>query len=315
MTTIAFFGYIKSCDPRGVGGAESFIRRLSSSLVPHGCSISIVMYGAYQEQKLEWNGLKLFYFNSFSNALKKLASQNFDYIGEIYIHKRYYFRYLLFKKQRKSKTKFFNIFLTWPERRIRRYLIIKTKTLFCKSVFAVSPRLVREINKSGIPAIWLPPPVPDCYFGLKKKSGKKIVISYIGRVSPDKGINNLLKTFEDVQKSFGKKVSLKIYGYYCPLDKESIILYEKLKMLKGIECQIQSHKTYQYSPQEEELLIDRLRETDILVLPYENLRKTIDIPLLILEGLASGCLVISTDLGDIPKIIGERGLTCKDNSK
>lgn len=313
--TIAFFGHVESCDPRRIGGCESFIRRLSSSLVSSNISVSIVMYGARQEQELKWNNLKLFYFNSFSGALKKLDSQDFNYIGEVYIHKRYYLRYLLFKKQKQNKTKFFSIFLTWPEGKIRRYLTIKVKTLFCKSVFAVSPRLVREINEKGISAVWLPPLIPDRYFSLGRKLREKIVMSYIGRISPDKGINNLLRTFEDVQKFFGERVSLKIYGYYDPLNRESTILYEKLKILKGVEQQIQSHKNYQYSPQGEELLLNRLRETDILVLPYENLRGTIDIPFLVLEGLAAGCLVISTDIGDVSEIIGKRGLTFRNNSE
>ena len=280
---ISFLGDVNSCNPIKIGGSEAYIRRLASALISKGYPSSIVMYGSDRDQELEWNNLKLFYFRSFSRALKEIASQSPDYVVETYIHKRYYLQYLFFKKQRQNKNKFIIIFQVWPMGRVRRYLTIRIRTLFCSLIFAVSPRLVKELKKWGILAIWLPPSVPDHYFSCPSKKEGKITVSYFGRISPDKGIDNLIKVFGSISKSFLKRSLFKIYGYYDSSNKESTILYKKLKKLKRVECQIQPHKIYQYSFQEEELLSNRLRETDILILPYENLDRTLDIPLLILS--------------------------------
>ena len=56
----------------------------------------------------------------------------------------------------------------------------------------------------------------------------------------------------------------------------------------------------------EEALKAGLRKTDILVLPYKGgLQSTIDMPMLLLEGMASLCAVITRPYGDIPSIYGE----------
>ena len=47
-----------------------------------------------------------------------------------------------------------------------------------------------------------------------------------------------------------------------------------------------------------------LRDTDILLLPYQKLSSTIDTPVLLLEGMASLCAILTRPLGDIPEIYG-----------
>lgn len=50
-----------------------------------------------------------------------------------------------------------------------------------------------------------------------------------------------------------------------------------------------------YLPEKE--IVKYFSGTDILVLPYKTLKGTVELPLLVLEGLAAGCVVLSTDVG------------------
>jgi glycosyltransferase involved in cell wall biosynthesis len=56
----------------------------------------------------------------------------------------------------------------------------------------------------------------------------------------------------------------------------------------------------------EDAALEILRRSDVVVLPYLSLdRLTIDVPLLLLEAMATGCVVVSTPVGDIPAILDD----------
>jgi glycosyltransferase involved in cell wall biosynthesis len=67
-----------------------------------------------------------------------------------------------------------------------------------------------------------------------------------------------------------------------------------------------------YDPRREQDVLRYLLETDVLVLPYRNLAGTLGLPLIVLEGLAARCVVVSRDVGDIPRFIARNGLVMHD---
>ena len=69
-----------------------------------------------------------------------------------------------------------------------------------------------------------------------------------------------------------------------------------------------------YKPEMEEQIQAILRDTDILVLPYRSMKGTIDPPLLLSEGMASGCAILTRPVGNVLTIYGESPFViCEDN--
>jgi glycosyltransferase involved in cell wall biosynthesis len=200
----------------------------------------------------------------------------------------------------------------FTENIIKKWLRNKIRVRFCNFVFAVSPRLVKELRKNNISAIWLPPSVPDYYFSrsIYKEVKPKTVVSFIGRIDPSKGLADILESLKYSLETNDLSV-LKIYGYFIPGNKESVALHNVLKNLNYVDYRAYSYDTYHYSLKGEEQLLDFISEADILILPYRDLTGTIDLPLLLLEALATGCVVISTDVGDIQNILGIHELIVK----
>lgn len=311
---IAFFGAADTCDPMKIGGTESIIRRLGIGLIGKGHSVTVVMYGANNRQELNKffnNDLTLQYYRSFSDALHGLANLQCDIVIETYIHKRYYPYFLAFKMKKRTTTKFSIIIMTSVSQSLKRWLRKSFRTMFCSTVFAVSQHLVNELQNDGISSVWLPPPVPEYFFSPRcNQSKKNIVISYLGRIDPNKGLDELLLVFGTL--SCSSQLTLRIRGYYVPNNLKSVKLHESLQELGYVDYFAEPHNLCHYSPMKEQEVVRYLLETDILVLPYKNLKGTVDLPLLVLEGLATGCLVMSRDVGDIRKIIGSPALIALD---
>jgi glycosyltransferase involved in cell wall biosynthesis len=272
------------------------------------------MYGADENRTLTdffGDHLILQYHRSFSDALKGLSKLKCDIVVEVYIHKRYYPKYLAFKKRNKKVVKFFTIFMTGADSSTKRWLRKTFRAMFCSTVFAVSPNLVDELKHDGVRAVWLPPPVPDCYFSASLRRPKhKVVISFLGRIDPNKGLYELSSVFDALSRS--NQVTCRIRGYYIADDAKSVELHKRLGALAAVDYSAERHCSYHYDPGKEQDVLRYLSETDILVLPYKNLKKTLNLPLLVLEGLATECVVISRDVGAIRQIVGSAELIIRD---
>lgn len=297
---IAFLGIVSACDPMRIGGAESVTRRLVSAISSKGHDVAIILYGALKDDEAQATfdeDVKLIYCRTFSSALDKLSELNCEVAIEIHVNKRDIFRYFVYKTRKKHSVMFSKIFLMYPSGRLRKLLNYRLRVAYCNSVFAISPRLVNDLKKYGINAIWLPPPVPKHYFGFEKENlGDKTRISYIGRLGDDKGCKEILVSFQSLEQL--SNVEFSIRGYYDPNDQHSINLHKAFQKLKRIKYEGVSQQANRYSFSSESLLLNYLRETDLLVVPYTNLRSTIDVPLLLIEGLATKCAVLTTNVGD-----------------
>ncbi|UCG57065.1 MAG: glycosyltransferase family 4 protein [Phycisphaerales bacterium] len=313
---IAFFGWVKACDPMRVGGCESVIRRLAVALSRQGHTVAVVMYGADRTHAADdffGDGVILKYHRFFAGALRELDHLKYDVVVDAYLHKRYHAIYLAFKSWNRKKTKFFAIFMAENSNSVKHWLSNTFRPMFCRTVFAVSPSYARRLQDCGVRAVWLPPPVPDCYFTFPRRvSGRKnVVVSFLGRIDPNKGLYELSSAFEALSRE--SHFSLRIRGYYVPEDSESVKLHTKLQRLAGVDYSAEPHCSHLYEPSNEREVLRYLSETDILTLPYRNLRGTLQLPLLVLEGLAAGCIVMSRDVGDIAQFIGCKNLIIHDS--
>jgi glycosyltransferase involved in cell wall biosynthesis len=139
-------------------------------------------------------------------------------------------------------------------------------------------------------------------FKIKKEFYKRRnLIGYIGRLSEEKGVINLVNAIPQVLKQYPNLEFLIIGDGQLRGTLQKIIkrnnLHEKVKVLGWIP--------YESIP-------DYLNELKLLVLPSY----TEGLPNAVLEAMACGTIVLATPVGSIPAVIkdGENGFLMKDNS-
>ncbi|MEM2145592.1 MAG: glycosyltransferase family 4 protein [Candidatus Jordarchaeaceae archaeon] len=139
-------------------------------------------------------------------------------------------------------------------------------------------------------------------FTIKKEITKREnLVGYIGRISPEKGILDLINSALIILKIHGR-ISFLVGGYG--------ILYEKLEeeiMKRGLSDKI---RMVGWIPHAQ--VPEYLNELKLLVLPsYSE-----GLPTIILEAMACGAIVLASPVGGIPDIIrdGETGFILEDRS-
>lgn len=131
---------------------------------------------------------------------------------------------------------------------------------------------------------------PEMFFPIKREKNKKVKITYVGKIANAKGVPHLINAFENTKNS--KHLELNLVGKGSGSESENII--ESIKT-KKVDI-----KYLGALPQNE--LENQLRHSDIFILPsfYEGL------PLVVIEALASGAKVISTDLPGLDDFLGDK---------
>ena len=140
----------------------------------------------------------------------------------------------------------------------------------------------------------------------KLKRGRVKNILFVGRLAEKKGVSYLIKAIS----LLNKEVRLLIIGD-GPLKKDLLSLTNKLNLKNKIEF-------LGYKTGKEKLKY--FFDADLLVVPsiVTKIGDTEGLPVVIMEGLASGLPIIATDVGGIKEIIknGYNGLIIKEkNSK
>lgn len=301
----AFLGLKNSFDYFQIGGTESFVRRISNELIQTGIKVDYILYGNTENKKLEEFGITLKYFTSFDNAIKAIENEKYEQIVTIYLLPRDRIKYTLFRKRRDTQNIFHFIYFSWPDSLVKRYIYFYEARIFPFNgkLFCLSKRQYEYVRKWTKNAIYLLPPVPEEYFlRLEEKPvNDKIKITFLGRIDPGKGINEVIEIFKVLKGD--NRFECSIYGILIPEHKLSLQIYNWLKSQKDIQyIEIDRQK---YSPAIEEFVKNILKETDILIQPYKKLSSTIDTPLLLLEAMASLCAAITKPFGNIPDIYGE----------
>lgn len=130
---------------------------------------------------------------------------------------------------------------------------------------------------------------PKMFFPIKREKNEKVKITYVGKICNSKGVPYLLNAIETCKNL--DNLELKLIGNGTAKESDEII-----KSIKTKKANIDYLGTV---PQER--LEKLLRTSDIFILPsfFEGL------PLVIIEALASGAKVISTDLPGLDDFLGD----------
>ncbi|MFZ5908147.1 MAG: glycosyltransferase family 4 protein [Nitrospirota bacterium] len=311
---LAFLGIKNSFDYFQIGGVESFVRRITKQLIHHNIEVDYIFYEANQEKAIcPYQGLNLRYFKLFENALEVLDS-SYDNVVEIYLLLKHRAKYASFRKNTAAKTSFHFIYFGWPDSLIKRKLYFSEARLFPYNgkLFCISKRQYEYVSKWSKNVVYILPPVPEDYFlePNEKPRNDKLKVTFLGRIDPGKGINDVIEIFRELKNN--DQFECSIYGIHIPEDTNSLEIHKWLKNQHDIRYIEVERKAY--SPDVEEMVRSILKNTDILILPYQKLSSTIDTPLTLLEAMASLCCVITKPFGNIPDVYGKNEISANDNN-
>lgn len=301
---IAFFSLAGTFDYFQIGGTDSFMRRITHGLLSKNSSLhtSWIFYNGKEEKEIKHlPNFTSKYFKNLKDALNYISEVSLDHLIACYIKPQDRITFAKFRKSTKGVC-FHSIPFFYPDSPIRRFLKFSEYFIFPYNgkIFCVSQRQYNYIKKFNNNVVYLLPPVPENYF-LKpeeKPTNDKIKIAFIGRIDPRKGIKEVIEIFTALKNN--GKFDLAIYGIHIPWDKEGLKIHDWLSNQK--EIKYISFDRQKYSENIESILREILRTTDVVVLPYKTLESSVDTPLLLLESLASLCVVFTTTVGNINKI-------------
>ena len=131
---------------------------------------------------------------------------------------------------------------------------------------------------------------PQMFYPIKREKNKKIKIAYVGKICNAKGVPYLMNAMDKTKNH--ENIELNLIGKGNAKESENII--------KSIASKKADINYLGALPQDE--LEQLLRVSDIFILPsfFEGL------PLVVIEALASGAKVISTDLPGLNDFLGDR---------
>ncbi|NQT32331.1 MAG: glycosyltransferase [Candidatus Omnitrophica bacterium] len=302
---IVFFGFDGSFDYYQIGGMDSIMRRLALSMREAGDEVSFVHYGAKEDKTVKINeNFYLRYFRNIRTACEYLVESDAEHIVSVYISPKDRYFYARFRTLREEKSRFHHIYSVWSESPLKRKLLFSEAKIFPYngSLFCLSPRIYRYVSKWAHNAELIFPPVPDSYFCdiADKSIAETLHITYVGRIDPRKGAPDAAKLFKKLSKIRG--IETGIYGYAWEHSSAALRLQEDLLSDGDINYEQADYRDW--SLEEESKLIKVLKNTDVLLLPYRRLSSSVDTPLLLLEGMAGLCSIITPALGDLHDTYG-----------
>jgi glycosyltransferase involved in cell wall biosynthesis len=302
---LAFWGLKHAFDFFQIGGTESFVRRLSAELIKNDVKVDYILYGDSQNKEFDCAGINLNFFASFNEALKAIERKEYEHIITIYLLPKDRIKYALFRKNKSKSIRFHFVYFGWPDSLIKRKLYFSEARIFPYNgkLFCISKRQYDYVSRWAKNAVYLLPPVPESFFLRpdEKPTNGKIKVTFLGRIDPGKGINEVIEIFKALKDNNHFECS--IYGIHIPEHKESFEIHNRLKNQKEIKyIEVDRQK---FSPEVEEFVKNVFKETDVFIQPYQKLSSTIDTPLLLLETMASLCSVITKPFGNIPDIYGK----------
>lgn len=302
---IAFFGSYCCFDYHHIGGLDSIARRLGVELVGRGEDVAFVHFNCPKEtSEIVSERFTLRYFHSLSSALEHTAGK-YDHVLNFHVPLRQRLTWMRFRRRESKRTRFHIMFTGWhenPVTRLRTFVEARIEP-YNGTHFCISPRTYSFIAGWGKRAKLLLPPVPQNYFLTPEDKPKHQhpKITYMGRVDPGKGTPVAIDLFQYLARK-DIEVESRICGYPWKHKPDTMRLYEKL--LSQDEILYEPAEFEGYSQAVEDNVRKVLRETDILLLPYDKLSSTVDTPLLLLEGMANLCVIITRPLGNMPEIYG-----------
>lgn len=287
-----------------IGGTDSYMRRLSQALLSKNCQVEWVFYGSTDQTNEDRCGIKIFYFGLFTDALNHCLKDNSYSLVACYL--KPLDKIKLIKLWWTSDIKLYLLSFFYPHGFFTKmFRLLEAKLLRISGVFSTSNRLVDFYSSINCKSVFLPPIVPDEYFKIgyekatKSSSNKvdKIRALFLGRLDPRKGIKDIISLIE--LPKLKNKVVWTVSGILIKEDPGNLEACEALR--KNDEVNFHKEDRSEYSQDVESRVLSFFSKSDYFLQPYKSLSSTVDLPLLLLEAQAAGCLVMTT----LPHVLSE----------
>jgi len=300
---ITFFGLFDTFDYHHLGGMDSFYRRLAEVLLRERHEVTFLHYGSNVEKtESPRAGLTLVYLRNFRDTLEYLDGSDGPVVVNA-IHRKDRIAFICYRKSRPTRM-FHMVYSVYSESSLKRTLyMLESRILPYNGLgLCVSPRLTLLAQKKKNWAGLFLPPVLDHYFRDRRvgAADDRIRITYLGRIDPGKGVEDVAKIARRVADD--GRYEFRGFGYVWSGSPACADSLERVRSAEQVHWDIADRSGW--SPGTDRKIADILSDTDILILPYTKLSSTVDIPLLLLEGMAAGCCVLTRAIGDIPAVYG-----------
>lgn len=311
---ICVFGIDQSFGLDRIGGTDSFFRRLAGQWRRRELPVSFVHYRCAKENHRQgWAGIESHEYVEFEQALKHLENEA-DVVLVNTLHRNHRIAFGCFRRRWRARKKFFIVYSLFREQPLWRQVHFLESIVYPYShgTLCMSPRLTRSLGRWCRQADLVWPPVAQAFYcppqSKPPSASGQLRVTYIGRTEPGKGIDQviaILQTFKDKPR-----IQLTVHGYHFPGDDEAVRRHRWLADQGWLDYR--HHDIQSWSPDLEQQLAHTLHHTDILLLPYSRLSSSIDTPLLLIEGMAASCCILTRPFGDIPAVYGQSPLLVKD---
>lgn len=300
---VTFLGLVNTFDYCHLGGLDSLYRRFAGLLGQNGWRVTFLHYGSHSEYRKEVrNGIDIIYVRDFSAALS-IMNQSDGPVVVNAVCRSDRLRFVRYRWKHRRK-RFHMVYSVFPENMLRRNLYLLESIVYPYNGIGIclSKRLTEAVRRRRNNALFVLPPVPEPFFASpdQKPSNAPITVTFLGRLDPAKGVKDFLSIAKHFRQD--KRFRFRVSGYSWPRARASQRLHDELSDATWIDYSVRDHDSWSESADEE--VVELLRTTDILILPYKRLSSTVDMPLLLLEGMAASCCVLVPALGDIPSLYG-----------
>lgn len=301
---IIIFGYKNTFGPNILGGLDSFYRRISFIYSKHNYNVIYLLYGYYNNNIFKVSdNITIINCISFSDSIHILNNTEGTVIVNA-IHRNNRLSFIKYRLVNKNRS-FHLVYSVYSEGMLTRNLYLLESFLYPYNGIGLcfSPRLESAVRRRRNNACTFLPPVKNLFFQKPKilEAKVRINVSFLGRIDPGKGT----KRFTDIAEHFSKdkRFLFNMYGYTWPNCNICKNEEDRINNLGFIKYHKNEHSSW--STKIEKDVASILHRTDVLILPYQKLSSTTDIPVLLLEGMAASCCVIIPDLGDLSFVYGK----------
>ena len=299
MSSVTFIADLNCFSLQNIGGTDSYMRRLTEVLLENDFNINFVYCNTKFKRNYRYKNINIYELPNIKSVTKFI--KNMDNIFICYLNLSDRMKFFFYKKFFCYKKKIFLILFFFPDSCLKKiFRVIEFVSIRYTAIVCVSKRINQFAQKYYGKSYFLPPIIPDSYIKkglskLKESSNKKLNNAlFLGRIDKRKGILEVLK----IAKFTKDFINWTISGIKIDSDKPQSILKE-LKEIDYIKFIMNNREEYKSTIEDD--VIEYFYKNDFFLQPYKNLKSTVDLPLLILEAQACGCIVITS----LPELLND----------
>jgi glycosyltransferase involved in cell wall biosynthesis len=259
--------------PGGVGGSDSYLRRLTLGLQETGHRVEHVFIegGLYDSRSLR-------------RTIRDIGDQEaYKLVYRLSLYHRLMF--ILFDADKERTVSF----IPFSSIGLKRYIVYKSYLMVGRKIAVVSSSLFAEINSlTNKKVCLLLPPVPESFLSPNKTKERETII-FVGRVDERKGVDLVADLFDRLSLEY----NCIMYGVHIPGDEGVLTLHKRCIRAAWKYVEVSQEE---YNEKLDVSLKKWLDSATYFIQPYRSIGSTVDTPLLLLEALSRSCTILTSNI-------------------